>query len=82
MMKLFRQTPLHLAVIVNNHEIVSKLVFHGSSVAVTDIDGNTPLHIACQESNYDLITSLLRMGFTRRSRDLDAAMATLNFSGS
>ncbi|BFZ03299.1 hypothetical protein BsWGS_06338 [Bradybaena similaris] len=42
-----RQTPLHLAVLTRQPDIVRRLVCAGAAVLAQDVQGNTPLHIAC-----------------------------------
>ncbi|KAH3838793.1 hypothetical protein DPMN_112208 [Dreissena polymorpha] len=56
--KLF-QTPLHLAVIMNQKHIVRKLVCAGADVTAVDRNGNTPLHIACRDGLYEIARYLL-----------------------
>lgn len=53
------QTPLHLAVITRQVDVVRRLVTSGASPDVRDIYGNTPLHIACREGYDDIVECLL-----------------------
>ncbi|XP_067685913.1 serine/threonine-protein phosphatase 6 regulatory ankyrin repeat subunit B-like [Haliotis asinina] len=55
-----QQTPLHLAVITRQVNIVRRLMTAGARVDVTDIHGNTPLHIACREGYQEIVECLLR----------------------
>ncbi|XP_048238051.1 NF-kappa-B inhibitor cactus-like [Haliotis rufescens] len=57
---LLKQTPLHLAVITRQVNIVRRLMTAGARVDVTDIHGNTPLHIACREGYQEIVECLLR----------------------
>ncbi|KAH3838803.1 NF-kappa-B inhibitor cactus-like isoform X1 [Dreissena polymorpha] len=56
--KLF-QTPLHLAVLMNQKHIVRNLVCAGADVTAVDRNGNTPLHIACRDGLYEIARYLL-----------------------
>ncbi|XP_053398886.1 NF-kappa-B inhibitor epsilon-like [Mercenaria mercenaria] len=53
------QTPLHLAVITNQPEVIRRLVVAGSDVTSQDKDGNTPLHIACRDRKMTEVISLI-----------------------
>lgn len=53
------QTPLHLAVITKQYDIVDLLVRNGASVDIRDNNGNTPLHVACREGDFDCVKILL-----------------------
>ncbi|XP_046565176.1 NF-kappa-B inhibitor alpha-like isoform X2 [Haliotis rubra] len=57
---MLQQTPLHLAVITCQVNIVRRLMTAGARVDVTDIHGNTPLHIACREGYQEIVECLLR----------------------
>ncbi|ESO85665.1 hypothetical protein LOTGIDRAFT_84232, partial [Lottia gigantea] len=52
------QTPLHLAVLTNQPEIVRRLIVGGAQIDIRDHKGNTPLHIAAQKG-YQNIAKLL-----------------------
>jgi hypothetical protein len=54
----FRQTPLHVAVIMNQPRIVRMLVVCGASVDLRDHNGNTALHLACGRGLLDCIRAL------------------------
>ncbi|GAB1609640.1 NF-kappa-B inhibitor cactus-like [Argonauta hians] len=53
------QTPLHLAVITKQYDIISLLVRNGACVDIRDNNGNTPLHIACKEEDIKCVKMLL-----------------------
>ncbi|XP_041366095.1 NF-kappa-B inhibitor alpha-like [Gigantopelta aegis] len=53
------QTPLHLAVITRQADIVKVLTNAGASRDVRDSNGNTPLHIACRDSFHEIVDTLL-----------------------
>lgn len=54
-----KQTPLHLAVITGQTEIVGKLVSAGASSNVPDRNGHTPCHLACQRSYVNCLEKLV-----------------------
>ncbi|XP_007891530.1 nuclear factor of kappa light polypeptide gene enhancer in B-cells inhibitor, alpha b [Callorhinchus milii] len=43
-----KQTPLHLAVITDQPQLVRHLLWSGGDLGLRDVKGNTPLHIACE----------------------------------
>jgi len=53
-----RQTPLHLAVLTNQPNLVRKLVTWGANLEIRDRNGNTPLHCACANGNIDCVQAL------------------------
>jgi ankyrin repeat protein len=52
-------TPLHLTVIYNQPEIMSKLLEKGADPDVKDSEGNTPLHFAAEQNNLELLKLLI-----------------------
>lgn len=54
-----RQTPLHLAVLTRQPDIVRRLVCAGAAVLAQDVQGNTPLHIACALGDEQTVRHLL-----------------------
>lgn len=56
---LLQQTPLHLAVITRQLNIVRRLMCAGAQVDVQDQMGNTPLHNACRLGFEDVVRTLL-----------------------
>ena len=69
---VFGQTPLHLACIKENLEIVDFLLDHSCDPNVADCDGKTPLHISCSANNVEIAARLLRLKRT----SLDAKCAS------
>lgn len=53
------QTPLHLAAILNQPEVVRRLVVAGADLTSQDKKLNTPLHIACRDGNMSVVISLI-----------------------
>lgn len=45
------QTPLHLAVITEQPQLVERLLNAGSDPCMADDSGNTALHIACKKGS-------------------------------
>uniref|UniRef100_T1IPV4 Uncharacterized protein n=1 Tax=Strigamia maritima TaxID=126957 RepID=T1IPV4_STRMM len=56
----FRQTPMHIAVLVGLPTVVRKLVVHGGLLEMRDHRGNTALHLVCQTGDYLCAEELLR----------------------
>ncbi|KAF4082534.1 hypothetical protein AMELA_G00152640 [Ameiurus melas] len=54
------QTPLHLAVYLNQVSVVKGLVASGACLELQDQDGNTPLHVACEQGRFDCANEMLR----------------------
>lgn len=57
---LLTQTPLHLAVYLNQVSVVKALVANGACLELQDQDGNTPLHVACEQGRLDCANEMLR----------------------
>ena len=55
-------TPLLLAVILNNLRAMESLIAAGADVNATNKDGKTPLLLACDERNTKAIESLIAAG--------------------
>lgn len=56
------QTPLHLAVITRQENVVRKLLLAGASRSCRDNELQTPMHIACKKGNYAMLETLLHHG--------------------
>lgn len=52
---LLRQSPLHLAVLLRQVDVVQRLVERKADVTLRDHQGNTPLHIACRIGDRDAV---------------------------
>lgn len=72
------QTPLHLALHLQQHDVIGQLLQAGASPYLQDHKGNTPLHIACGFPNSKCLTELLRH-MTRES--VLRAVEIRNFQG-
>ncbi|XP_052819141.1 NF-kappa-B inhibitor alpha-like [Mya arenaria] len=55
-----RQTPLHLAVLTDQPDVVRALVEAGADVTARDQQGNTPLHVACRKGSQDAVYTLVK----------------------
>ncbi|XP_066532612.1 NF-kappa-B inhibitor epsilon [Hoplias malabaricus] len=53
------QTPLHLAVYLNQSTIVKDLVQNGVCLELQDQNGNTPLHVACEHGRLDCANEMI-----------------------
>ncbi|XP_069486791.1 nuclear factor NF-kappa-B p105 subunit [Ambystoma mexicanum] len=56
------QTPLHLAVITDQADIVENLLSAGADVTLLDRHGNSALHLAAKEGRAEILSILLRHG--------------------
>ncbi|XP_072302063.1 NF-kappa-B inhibitor epsilon [Eucyclogobius newberryi] len=54
------QSPLHLAVYLDQTEVVRSLVEHGACLQLQDRDGNTALHVACQHGQTQCVSHMTR----------------------
>uniref|UniRef100_A0A8D0L5T0 NFKB inhibitor epsilon n=1 Tax=Sphenodon punctatus TaxID=8508 RepID=A0A8D0L5T0_SPHPU len=54
------QTPLHLAVYLEQLSMVQALILKGVSRALQDRNGNTPLHLACEQQSLECTRQLLQ----------------------
>ncbi|TSK58190.1 Adenosine 3'-phospho 5'-phosphosulfate transporter 1 [Bagarius yarrelli] len=54
------QTPLHLAVYLNQVAVVKALVARSVFIELQDQDGNTPLHVACEHGRFDCANEMIR----------------------
>jgi NF-kappa-B inhibitor alpha len=55
---IFLHTPLHLAVLTKQPQIVRALVLSGASLTMRDKHGNTPLHHACALGSLECVQQL------------------------
>lgn len=63
------QTPLHIAVILNDEAIARYLIDQGSSTKAKDISGSTPLHEAVRYGRLKIARDLLDAGADVNARD-------------
>uniref|UniRef100_A0A8C8RBY6 NFKB inhibitor epsilon n=1 Tax=Pelusios castaneus TaxID=367368 RepID=A0A8C8RBY6_9SAUR len=61
------QTPLHLAVYLEQPNVVRALIQKGVNPDLQDRNGNTPLHVACEQQNLQCATELLKEPASRES---------------
>lgn len=57
-------TPLHIAAIEGNYEVVKYLAEHGADLNTRDIEGYTPLMNATIEGNFEIVRLLILKGAT------------------
>ncbi|XP_053378960.1 NF-kappa-B inhibitor alpha-like [Mercenaria mercenaria] len=62
------QTPLHLAVLTGQIDIVRALLTNGANATLRDHKGETPLHIACEKGDRDSVAALVRSIRTEAAR--------------
>lgn len=72
------QTPLHLAVYLNQVPVVKALVANGACLELQDQDGNTPLHVACEHSRFDCANEMMRQALPS---ELTPLFETQNWRG-
>ncbi|XP_038636524.1 nuclear factor of kappa light polypeptide gene enhancer in B-cells inhibitor, alpha b isoform X2 [Scyliorhinus canicula] len=73
-----KQTPMHLAVITQQPEVLKTLLWAGGDLRLGDINGNSPLHIAC-EMNLDSCVKTIRDFCTRH--DIQNLLDSKNYNG-
>lgn len=61
-----RQTPLHLAVITHQIQMVRQLIEGGADVNLMDRHGQTPLHLACQDDDVNCVHTIRDVANTKR----------------
>lgn len=54
------QTPLHLAVYLEQPSVVQALIHKGVNPGLQDRNGNTPLHLACEQQRLRCAQQLLQ----------------------
>ena len=75
------QTPLHLAVLTNQPNVVEKLVLSGASTNIPDRKGNTPAHIACKKGEVKCLQTLLRRPEPQGGQSKYADLVLTNHDG-
>ena len=74
---LLYQTPLHLAAITNQPEVVKQLLVAGAEVDLRDREGNTALHIACREGYHKVVQCLLQpLSLNKKNRNIKSVPLT------
>uniref|UniRef100_A0A3B1JF08 Nuclear factor of kappa light polypeptide gene enhancer in B-cells inhibitor, epsilon n=1 Tax=Astyanax mexicanus TaxID=7994 RepID=A0A3B1JF08_ASTMX len=53
------QTPMHLAVYLNQPDVVKLLKENGACLELQDQDGNTPLHVACEHGRLECANEMI-----------------------
>lgn len=64
-----KQTPLHVAVLVENQETVELLINKGADLNINGNAGQTPLHVAIRTKNQDAIKLLIEKGADLKIKD-------------
>ncbi|XP_028677290.1 nuclear factor of kappa light polypeptide gene enhancer in B-cells inhibitor, alpha b [Erpetoichthys calabaricus] len=72
-----RQTPLHLAVITDQAEIVASLLKAGCDPLLVDHSGNTALHIACSKGSQNCFGALTQFS----GKHLSSLISAVNYNG-
>lgn len=54
------QTPMHLAVYLDQPDVVKVLKEKGACLELQDQDGNTPLHVACEHGRLECANEMIR----------------------
>ena len=77
---LLGQTPLHIAVINNDSDMITFLARSGALIQVHDCRGRTPIHLACEYGN---ITTLKNLFYNTdcRFQSLQSAINAEEYSG-
>lgn len=55
-----KETPLHLAVSLDNKEVAEKLIVSKADANCKDANGDTALHLAVKKDNSDIVEVLFR----------------------
>jgi len=66
-----RRTPLHMAVLNNNEDLILTLIEEGADVNARDDNDFTPLHLATSGGNRITVQTLIEAGADVNSRDQD-----------
>lgn len=76
----YLQTPLHLAVITKQNQIVQRLIKAGARMDIRDYKGNTALHIAAREGYVEIAHTLLQSANSNRDMGMQILEAR-NYDG-
>lgn len=74
------QTALHLAVLLDQHAIVKKLINAGADLNIRDNRCNTPLHLACLNENARCVQTIISAVFPQKEKRL-ANLEQWNYEG-
>lgn len=75
------QTALHLAVLLDQHDIVKKLINAGADVNIRDNRCNTPLHLACLNESVGCVQTIISAVFPQKEKKLLANLEQWNYEG-
>lgn len=75
-----RQTPLHVAVFVNDLPMIEFLLQNGASVTVQEREGRTPIHIACERGDIDSLRLLIQT-IIQRGESTHSVLNISDFNG-
>lgn len=65
-------SPMHVAVLTHQPEIVRHLIVAGADLTVRNYRGNTPLHVACENGDLECVMALTEpLSETERSNVLN-----------
>ena len=77
---LLGQTPLHIAVINNDSNMIAFLARSGALIQVHDCEGRTPIHLACEYGNITTLQNLFDQTDCRY-QSLSSAINAEEYSG-
>ena len=63
------ESPLHVAVTLNNETVISQLLELGASLAVQDLKGKTPVMTACEYGHLQALEYLAERGINATGKD-------------
>uniref|UniRef100_UPI00398EBFCF nuclear factor of kappa light polypeptide gene enhancer in B-cells inhibitor, alpha b n=1 Tax=Pristiophorus japonicus TaxID=55135 RepID=UPI00398EBFCF len=73
-----KQTPMHLAVITQQPDVLRSLLWVGGDLGLRDINGNTPLHIACEMNLFSCVKTITEFSTRHDVRNL---LDSKNYNG-
>ncbi|XP_067847593.1 nuclear factor of kappa light polypeptide gene enhancer in B-cells inhibitor, alpha b [Heptranchias perlo] len=73
-----KQTPMHLAVITQQPEVLRSLLWAGGDLGLRDINGNSPLHIACEMNLFSCMQTITEFSTRHDMRNL---LDSKNYNG-
>jgi len=75
------QTALHLAVVLEQHSTVYKLINAGADVNIRDNRCNTALHLACLNENARCVKTIISAVYPQKEKKLLANLEQWNYEG-